>query len=350
MTRESVEAVRVFSTAGVPVEDRIELWQAHNSASLMSLHCHALTDAQFEGTTVNVQLATTQLCRVRADTAHVIERRSDLVQSRPEDSVVLFFVLAGEAFFYHSAGVHIVHSGQLVACDSDRPFMRGFSTDFEELFLKIPREVFCDIAGFDGLEAPLVTAFTTDKNPFGASLARLIAAATRADSPSLPDERALLDLAGALLGGQGHSPTEAYLAAARRYVDARLTDPSLSAASIARAVGISPRHLSRTFASAGTTVPHYVLGRRLAAANAFLHRYEASSMTIAEVAQRCGFTSVSHFSKSFAAQFGERACDVRRRIMRQRGVAAALASGSPTRDETAETAIVAQIGQEDPNC
>ena len=61
-------------------------------------------------------------------------------------------------------------------------------------------------------------------------------------------------------------------------------------------------------------------------------------------------TSVSHFSKSFAAQFGERACDVRRRIMRQRGVAAALASGSPMRDETAETAIVAQIGQEDPNC
>jgi AraC-like DNA-binding protein len=350
MTRDTVEAIRVFTTAGVPAEDRIELWQAHNSAALMSLRCHALTDAQFHGTTVNVQLARTQLCRVRADTAHVIERRPDLIQSRPEDSVVLFFVLAGEAFFYHSGGVHIVRSGQMVACDSDRPFMRGFSTDFEELFLKIPRDVFCDLAGVDRLEAPLVTAFTTDQNLFGASLAGLIAAATRADDPSLPDERALLDLVGAVVGGQDHSPASAYLAAACRYVDARLADTSLCAARIASAVGISPRHLSRTFASVGTTVPRYVLGRRLAAANAILHRYETSSMTIAEVAQRCGFTSVSHFSKSFAAQFGEHASDVRRRVLRQRGVAAALVGGSPTVDAPAETAIVAQIGQKDPNC
>jgi AraC-like DNA-binding protein len=350
MTRDTVEAFRVFTTAGVPAEDRIELWQAHNSAALMSLRCHALTDAQFDGTTVNVQLARTQLCRVRADTAHVIERRPDLIRSRPEDSVVLFFVLAGEAFFYHSAGVHIVQSGQMVACDSDRPFMRGFSTDFEELFLKIPRHVFCDLSGVDRLEAPLVTAFTADQNLFGASLAGLIAAATRADNPTLPDEHALLDLVGALVGGQNHSPTSAYLAAARRYVDARLTDTSLCAASIACAVGISTTHLSRTFASVGTTVPQYVLGRRLAAANAILHRYEASSMTIAEVAQRCGFTSVSHFSKSFAAVFGEHASDVRRRVISQRGVAAALVSGSPTGGEPAESAIVAQIGQELPKC
>jgi AraC-like DNA-binding protein len=263
--------------------------------------------------------------------------------------VVLFFVLAGKAFFYDSAGAHIVQRGQMVACDSDRLFMRGFSTDFEELFLKIPRHVFCDLAGVDRLEAPLVAAFTTGQNLFGASLAGLIAAATRADNPSLPDEGALLDLAAALVGGQDHSSTSAYLAAARRYVDARLTDTSLSAASIARAVGISPRHLSRAFATVGTTVPQYVLGRRLAAANEILHRYEASSTTIAEVAQRCGFTSVSHFSKSFAAQFGEHASDVRRRVMRQRGIAAALASGSPTGGEPFETAIVAQIGQKGPN-
>ena len=51
MTRDTVETVRVFSTAGVPAEDRIDLWQAHNSAALMSLRCHALTDAQFGGTT-----------------------------------------------------------------------------------------------------------------------------------------------------------------------------------------------------------------------------------------------------------------------------------------------------------
>jgi AraC-like DNA-binding protein len=320
MTTETSEGVRVFTTAGVPAEHRIELWQAHNSEALMSLRCRALTDAQFAGTTVDAQLAHMRLCRVKADTTHVIERRSDLIRSRPEDSVVLFFVLAGEAFFYHSAGVHILRRGQLVACDSDRPFMRGFSTDFEELFLKIPRHVFYDRVGVDSLEVPIVAGFTLDQNLFAASLAGLIAAATRSDSHCQPDEHALLDLVGALLGGQDRFSTSAYLTAARRYVDARLGDPSLSAKSIACAVGISPRHLSRAFAGVGTTVPQYVLGRRLAAAKAILHRQEASSMTIAEVARRCGFTSVSHFSKSFAAQFGEHASDVRRRGVHQRVV------------------------------
>ena len=349
MTIDTSEPVRVFTTAGVPAEHRIELWQAHNSEALMSLRCRSLTDEQFDGTTVNVRLAHTRLCRVRANATHVIERRSDLIRSRPEDSVVLFFVLAGEAFFYDCAGVHILGRGQLVACDSDRPFMRGFSTDFEELFFKIPRNVFCDLVGVDRLEAPIVTAFAHDQNLFAASLAGSIAAATRADSPCLPDEGALLDLVGALLGGHDRSSSSAYLTAARRYIDARLSDTSLSAKSIACAVGISPRHLSRTFARVGMTVPQYVLGRRLAAARAILHRPEASSMTIAEVARRCGFTSISHFSKSFAVQFGEHASDFRRRAMHQRvGAVAPPRRWSTMRDKPAYSAMVAEFGRKGP--
>jgi hypothetical protein len=43
-----------------------------------------------------------------------------------------------------------------------------------------------------------------------------------------------------------------------------------------------------------------------------LHRPDAAAMTIAEVAERCGFGSVTHFSRSFALRFGEPASDVRR--------------------------------------
>jgi len=92
--------------------------------------------------------------------------------------------------------------------------MRGFSTDFEELFLKIPRHVFSDLAGVDRLEVRL-SRHSPPTKLFGASLAGLIAAATRADNPSLPDERALLDLVGSTSGRPGSQPISAYLAAAR---------------------------------------------------------------------------------------------------------------------------------------
>ena len=338
MSSVAAQRVRVFTTAGVPAAERIALWQAHNSAALMRLRCRTIAETPFGGRTVNVQLPTTGLSRLTAPTPHVIERERDLIQRQPEDAVVLFFVLAGEAFFYHSDGVHVLRRGHLIACDCDRPFMRGFSSGFEELFLKIPRQVFSDAVGFDQIGAPRVAPFTESRNLLAASLAGLVAAATRTDTQHIPDEATILDLVSALLGGPQRTDTSAYLAAARRYVDARLSDTSLSATTIAAAVGISTRHLSRTFAAAGTTVPHYVLERRLAAANALLQRQEAASMSIAEVAKRCGFTSVSHFSRSFAGHFGRRASDVRRQALWARV------------DDCADSANSARFGRNKPVC
>jgi AraC-like DNA-binding protein len=348
MSSGAVQGVRVFTTAGVPAEERIALWQEHNSAALMRLRCRTFADVQFDGTTVNVQLSRTRLSRLKAETPHVIERQSDLIRSQPEDAVVLFFVLAGEAFFYHSNGVHILRRGQLIACDCDRPFMRGFSSDFEELFLKIPRQVFYDAVGFEQIQAPLVAGFTDHQKLLSASLAGVIATTTRTDTQHMPDEAAMLDLVSALMGGRERTDRSAYLVAARRYVDSRLSDPSLSATTIAAAVGISTRHLSRTFASAGTTVPQYVLERRLAAARALLQRQDAAAMSIGEVARRCGFTSVSHFSRSFAEQFGQRASDVRRHALWARIEAPSL--GSSTADDCADSANGARFGRNKPVC
>jgi len=40
--------------------------------------------------------------------------------------------------------------------------------------------------------------------------------------------------------------------------------------------------------------------------------------TVAEVARRCGFASVAHFSTAFTARFGERPTDVRRQALANR--------------------------------
>jgi len=309
-----------FSTVGLPEEQRIELWESHNADALIALRCRTLTATVLEATEINVEVERVHLARVRGS-SHVVERDLTMIRQRPADSVALFFSLAGEAFFYHDDGVRTVQPGQMLMCDADRPFMRGFSQGLEELVLKIPRDVFADFTGIDGIRRPVVVNFAAGTNSFAHTLARQVGRAARDLDSDPADEQTLLELVAAVAGGRRDTDLAgAHRAAAHTYIDQHLFDPTLSAAQVATAVGISTRHLSRVFAEAGTSVPKFVLTRRLEAARRLLAKPAATSMTIAEVAHRCGFTSAAHFSNAFANHYGERASDVRRHAAASRTI------------------------------
>lgn len=307
----------VFSTAGLPERRRVELWESHNAEALIGLRCRTLTAAVLDATEVNLQLERVHLARVRGN-PHVVERDQALVRRRPADSVALFFSLAGEAFFYHEDGVHTLRPGEMLMCDADRPFMRGFSQGLEELVLKVPRQVFAGATGVDHVARPTVVRFAGGADSFAHALAREVGAATRPGDPRAVDEEVLLSLVAAIAGRGRGDLSAAHRAAAEAYVDLHLTDPALSASRVAAAVGLSTRHLSRVFAEAGTTVPKHVLARRLDAARRMLEERTTAATTVAEIAHRCGFTSAAHFSHAFSARFGERAADVRRRAAASR--------------------------------
>jgi AraC-like DNA-binding protein len=317
MTQLTPAVPVAFSTVGLPEGRRVELWESHNAAALIGLHCRTLTAAPLTATEINVQLSRVHLARVRG-TSHVVERDQELIRRRPAGSVALYFSLAGEAFFYHDDGVRTVQPGEMLMCDADRPFLRGFSHGLEELVLKIPRLVFAEVTGIGELPRPRVTAFGAGGNAVARALARRVGAVARTEDSQPVDEEALLDLVAALAGPGRPGVSATYRAAAQAYIDVHLGDPGLSAARVAAAVGISARHLSRVFAEAGSSVPRYILGRRLEAARRLLERPAAVPASVAEVAGRCGFASVAHFSTAFTARFGERATDVRRRALAER--------------------------------
>jgi transcriptional regulator GlxA family with amidase domain len=95
-----------------------------------------------------------------------------------------------------------------------------------------------------------------------------------------------------------HSPP---LAAALTLLHRRYTEP-IDAATLAKAVGISARHLQRLFLSQlGTTLERHLFAIRLDHARQLLRQ---STLPVLDVAFASGFVSASHFSRVYKVQFG----------------------------------------------
>jgi AraC-like DNA-binding protein len=303
-----------FSTAELPDAQRIGLWEDHNAHALIALSCHMLGEVTLDATELNLQLEQLHLARVLGN-AHVVERSPELIRGYPADAIAVYLTLVGEAFFYHDDGVRTLRPGQVLICDADRPFMRGFSRGLEELAIKVPRPLFRELTGLGSLDTPLVRDFARG-DVAARTLARLVDRALRPDGGEPVDERTALGLLASVAGGRSADPGTVYLANARAFIEDHLTDVNLSAARVAAGIGISERQLSRVFAVTGTSVPQFVLARRLDRARALLA--SAPEIPVGEVAARCGFGSAGRFSQAFRARFGIRATDLRRQARASR--------------------------------
>ena len=187
-------------------------------------------------------------------------------------------------FFYHDDGVRTVAPGQMLICDADQPFIRGFSHGVAELVLKIPRTVFTEATGITRVDRPTVVNFSAGANPFAHTLARQPGAAARAENPSATEERTLLGLVSALAGrGRDASLGEAHRAC-RAHVH-RATPRRLLTVGDKDCRG--RRHQSAAPAPRVRRSRHqraqFVLERRLVAARRLLER---QAVPIGDVAHR----------------------------------------------------------------
>ncbi|WP_285100442.1 helix-turn-helix domain-containing protein [Promicromonospora sp. MEB111] len=317
-TPASRGAVDRFSTRGLPAARRIELWEEHNADALVALQCRMFEDdSALEASEANLQLDRLHLAHVEAN-PHAVERTARTVRTRPTESVALYFTLRGEAFFYHDDGVRMLRPGQLLVCDADRPFLRGFSQGLEELAVKVPYDVFRAAGGTMPRTAQVIefgTPSPSGGNAHAAALAELVARAVGPDGDGAADEDAVLDLVTAVLVrplGSGAQAAGAHFAAAERYVRRWLRDPTMSARRIADAIGLSERQLSRVLAEHGTSVPRLVARRRVEMASRMLRMPSYAEQTVEAIGRRCGFSSAAQFSRVFREQSGMSPSEARR--------------------------------------
>lgn len=312
----TIQRAETFEVSAHVDERVVDEWERHNAAALVELSCRVPSNAPFRAKEVNLQLERVHLARVQG-TPHAVVRDKALVERRPHDAIVVYAALRGEALWEHAGSNRVVRPGQLLVCDVDRPFLRGFGHGLDELAVKVQRDAFTELTGLAAVDAPIfLDAAGAGANPYARALVRLVGRAVgRSAVPA--DERAILELVSVLATGGRVGLPVAHRAAARAFIDDHLTDPSLAAADVAGGAGISERHLSRLFAQTGTSVPQHILARRLDLAHSLLHDLEACELRITDVAARCGFTSTAYFSEAFKRRFGATPGDVRRTAAQQ---------------------------------
>lgn len=89
----------------------------------------------------------------------------------------------------------------------------------------------------------------------------------------------------------------------RRYIDEHVADPAMSAETVAAAFGISTRKLYYLFEPYGG-VSSYVTVGRLRRARAMLVDPYCATMSIADIAESCGFAYRTNFVRTFRRLFG----------------------------------------------
>lgn len=112
-------------------------------------------------------------------------------------------------------------------------------------------------------------------------------------------------LAAVLAPACVREPPGDLLEEARRLCAERIDDPALGPRQVAALLGVSPRTLERTFARANSTFGETLRAMRMERAALLLQQAASAHLSVAEIGQRCGFASPSHFVREFRRRWGE---------------------------------------------
>jgi AraC-like DNA-binding protein len=239
-------------------------------------------------------------------------RTPEMIAADGLDHYIIRFAMSGSVSGEFDGQAVVSGPGEVLCCDLARP-MRLRHGQIKVLDLFMPRAHVALVAPGVDLHGAVL-----DGHRAGLLIEHLSAVVRRfplLSTPALPGiARATVELLGACLamtaGRTGAlTPEPPALLRARNYIETHLLESDLTPAAISEAMGLSRSTLYRLFEPLGG-VTAFIWERRLHLARAALLDPRRSSR-ISEIAFECGFSSESHFSRSFRKAFGMRPSDLR---------------------------------------
>ncbi|MFH6781156.1 MULTISPECIES: helix-turn-helix domain-containing protein [Methylobacterium] len=302
-----------FRLERLAAEQRFALW--HDLVQPLfrvSLEERSAAGFQAEVRAVPVSDALLTTCSSQAQS---FERSLSDVRSSGWDHVVIQHYVSGGFTGLCGDRSVTVEAGDINILDLNRT-LRTRATDFSNLTLVLPRDRLA-LAGSHDLHGRAIGRGSALAAVIGGHLRSL---AEHAPSLSPVEASTALEALCLMLSGSDLREADPLVRASAgasvhericAYIDQHLDDPTLSPAAIAAACRVSRASLYRLFGFDGGVMA-YIAGRRLDRAFTALSRPEAERSSIAQVAYRSGFSSETHFSRSFRSRFAMSPRDARR--------------------------------------
>jgi AraC-like DNA-binding protein len=309
-------AVSVQTTQDVLPQERAGRWSSVISEAYFPLHLSFRDPAHFCGRLERHRLGQVSLSRLQTEPIQYERRKGHISGSSEEEYLITIPRLAP---------VEFNQLGREVRCDpggfilerGDEPYRFAYADTNDLYVLKIARpalseklrdpdrfcaQVFNGREGVGGLfttmarhvmrDAQLADADSSERGTsqiLGRHLIELLSLALNAQSDAD--------------GGARSAVRGAHLRRAQDVIRQRLSDSDLSPDTVAETCGISKRYLHELFSDANCTVSQYIREQRLIAAREMLEL--PTSLPIAEIAYRFGFSDQAQFSRLFKAAFND---------------------------------------------
>jgi AraC-like DNA-binding protein len=302
----SVSSLHSFND--LPAQEKFDAWRETVSNAFVPLDATSHTPAAFTGNLLSEAIGSLQVSEVTGGAVEV-RRTPDAIRRSDPGYLKLGMQIRGYCVLSQDDREAALTPGDFGMYDTGRPYQVSFERDFAQLVVMFPHEMIhlrpdamkdMTARGVGGLVSKLLIG-----------IAEQLRGIEELAANQQLSNGVLNLLAAALseqLGCESNVPPETHKAALmlqiKSFINARLDDPELSSAPIARAHNISARYLQKLFEGDGTTATEWIRHRRLEHCRRDLADPRNSGTPIATIAAQWGLLDSSYFSKLFKTTYG----------------------------------------------
>lgn len=295
-----------YTTMEVSAERRFEYWTQVVCRHCISANSNPLDKSDFEGRLQVRNLGDVDLCTISAPMHHW-ERTTKHVSTNPDDDLWLGFMDQSSGTIEQGGRRSVLENRSLVLYDADQAFRFNFGGPAAHL-LRIPRHLLSKrVPGIEKLTAIVLDERRPGLTPLREMLSQAVtysAVTEDARSASRFGETVLelLVLSLEMQEVSDLATSRDLYVRAMRHIRQHLADPQMSIDSLASAMHVSPRTLSRAFGQHQKTPMATIWQERLASSRRAIEQGRVAN--ISQAALEHGFSDFSHFSHAFRKAFG----------------------------------------------
>jgi AraC-like DNA-binding protein len=308
-----------WHSGAIPERDQFASWREACCQHVYAITPERADQGGFRGSMQARRLGGLDAVDLQCE-GHRVLRRAEDIRRAPSDTYYVYCQIGEAAWFLQEERHVLALRGDIVLADPNVPFSTGASGDFDFRIWRVPRRSLDACLAAPGRLPMIHLPFHSPECSLVSSyLGALAAQAERIDpriAESASDNLVRLVAAAAGIAPEmreaGRSAVRAAaLQRVTQYLERHFSDPALTPARAAVALGMSVRKLHMLFVPGGSSFGECLLRRRLEEARRLLEHPAAFGRPVADIALAVGFNDLSTFYRAFRAAWGTTPGEVR---------------------------------------